>query len=415
MNKLRPIKAIGCPWHGLCLNDVYELGPTPYPTVASRPAGATFGPAIPIVHPNNPGAGVLVNGTDRFYGLYVGHTRSINGADGGTGIGWNRWLYCDPVTDATWLMRLEHTDNVTDVDLEVWCDGVFGRSGRDYTVAPRLVQSFTWTPDIPSWAGAGDTAANAVSQLQWGSHVQLAISQDGSEVWLHLFTTPGGVSGGMYTPTCETGHNWGLLSGNAVCSIVKITVAGSNTAAELGAAITATIAKDLPYENTGAGGMVSGYTDTVDTFAHDTIFYRSDEGDCTRDYTYTKATDAFSVQYDLWGEFWSNSGIAVTQYGSGTEFKIFAQNAIYLATYKEGVTDNVFDQRWTVLDLLKNPETPWTLQNLSTYAAASSGFHEMPYTRRWVASFEPANPTFSWQSADAVYLTPYAGTTYQYI
>lgn len=412
MNKLRPITGIGSPYHGLCYNDIYELGPTPHPTVSTTPAGATFGPAIPIIHPNAPGGSQLHIGSERSYGTYIGHTRSINGTDGGVGIGWNRWLYCDPVTDATWLMRLEHTDNTSDVDLEVWCDGVFGRFGRQYTSTPRLVQSFTWTPDIPSWAGAGDTAANAVSQLMWGAHQQLAISPDGSDVYLHLFTSPGGVSGDMYLPTSETGHDWGLLSGSAVCSIVKISLSGSSTAPAGGTAITATIAKDLAYE----GGMVTYFSKTGTVCNHTAIFYKTAEGTCTRTYTFTVATSAFTVNYNLWGSSWGNSGTAVSAYGSGTEFKIFAQNAIYVATYKMvDATYRTFDQRWTALDWSGSVDVPYTLNNSQTWTAPSSGYHEMPYTRKWVAAFAPFNPTGTFIVGDAVYLTTYTGNTYQYI
>ena len=414
MNRLRLARAIGSPWHGRALDDVFSLGPQPPRQVATRPQYATWGPAVPIVHPAAPGAGELAGGNDLAWGQYIGHTRSINGADGGVGIGWNRWLYCDPVTDATWLMRLEHIDGNTDVELQVWCDGVFGRLGRQYAHAPRLLQSFTWAPDLPSWKVGSDTPSNAVSQLQWGSHEQLAISRDGSRVYLHLFTSPGGVSDSMYCPTNQTGHYWGLDSGNAVCSIVQIDIAGSNAAGEDGAALTATIAKAMPYENTGGGGQVSGYSKGAAGYAHNSIIYKTEDGEVKRNYSFTNAGRLFSVSFDIWGQVWSNNGAAVSIYGSGQEIKVYAQNAVYLATYRDpGGPPYIFDQRWVCLDWLGQASTPYTLQANSSHIAQNSGEHEMPYTRKWVGTMSPADPVGTFEIYDAVYLVPYVGTTYQ--
>lgn len=421
MNKLIPIRAIGSPWHGRCLDDIYELGPFPYPTITTQPAGALWGPAVPVVHPNAPGVSKLSAGSDRAWGMYIGHTRSVNGADGGIGIGADRWLYCDPVTDATWLMRLEITVNTVDVTMEVWLDGVFGRFRPDnpFNITPRLVQSFTWTPDIPTWDTWSTTAATVVNHLRWKtdgiSHQEMAISRDGSEVWVHVLTNPGGVSSRIYCPTSETGHYWGLLSGVAVCSIVKIDMVGTSTAELSGAAITATVGKDILYQD-GPNGMVTNYSRGATSFRHDSIFYRTEDGDCTREYQFTHATGVFKALYALWAASWGvSSATAVSAYGSGTEFKIFAQNAIYVSTYSVGAVNNDFAEAWAALDYLGVTSLPHDDVSTWTYVAPSSAFHDHPSTRQWVGTFSPHDVASTFEIHDYTYPTTYSGTTYQWI
>jgi len=422
MNKLIPIKAIGSPWHGRTLNDVYEFGPFPYPTIATRPAGATWGPAIPIHHPNAHTGPKLSAGTDRTWGQYIGHSRSINGADSGTGIGWERWLYCDPSTDATWLMRAEFTVTGTGVDIEVWCDGVFGRFRPDdpYTNTPRLVNSFTWTPDLPSWNVWGYTVANVMAQIQAPSgHGNLSISRDGSTVWIHFFTTTNAnIAMNLYGPTNQIPNFLGLSSGIALAGIAKVVVAGTNEASEGGAALTATITKDVIYEGGASVALCSTYTRNAAQYQHTAKFYRTEDGDLSRTYNYTVATGAFTVQYNLWGQTWNESGLHVSIYGGGCENKVYAQNAVYVASYKQaggGGSPYTFQQKWFGLDYLGVDSQLYTKTSSHTYAATSSAQHEMPYTRKWVGTFSPHNPVGTFEIYDAVYLTPYTGTVYQYI
>lgn len=427
MNKLIPIKAIGCPWHGRAIDDTFDGGPgPPYPTVATRPAGATWGPAIPIVHPNAPGS-TIDSGTDRSWGMYIGHNRAINGASGGTGIEWNRWLYCDPLTDATWLMRAELTINTVDMDIDVYCDGVFGRYRPDDpypTPTPRLVQSFTWTPDLPSWNGFGSvyTTAQVMGKIseQGFAHPTLSISRAGDIVYLHIYTKSGGLSSFLYGPTCDIPHYWGLNSGKALAGLVKITLSGSSTAAAGGAAITAAVVKDRVYEGTVSTGLCwSRLISPGVSYSHQAILYRAEDGDVTRNYQYTFSGATYAVTHSFWGSSWIDSGTAVSAYGGGCELIVFAQNAVYVATYQVaayGGFANTFDQRWWGLDAVGNQVQMDSIGLLgSNYAATNSGEHEMPYTRKWVGTMSPHSPVATFEIYDAVYLTTYTGTTYQYI
>jgi hypothetical protein len=410
MNKLNLPDAIGCPWHGLCTDDIFTGGPTPGRVVSTNPAGATFRPAIPIIHPNAPGTGKLNEGNERAYATYVGHNRSVNGASGGTGLGWNRWLYCDPLTDATWLMRLEHSDGAGNTTIEVWCDGIFGRIGREYASTPRSLGTLTWVPEIPSWDTIGYTATNVMPALIWGAHFQLAISRDGSEVYLHIFTEPGTISRDLYYPTSQGGHYWTNVVDLAVVGIIKIALSGSSEALDGGTAITASITKDLNYE----GGIVESFSDDAG-IAHSEIFYKTSDGTCKRTYTYNDVDQAFTVEYDTWGVIWSDSGIAVSGTGSGTEYIIFAQNAMYLATYKEDVSSNKFTEKWVGQDLFGDAYTLGTYTSFSSYVNSSPNFHDMPYTRKFVGTFAPFSPVSTFIVGDATYGDLYTGTTYQYI
>jgi hypothetical protein len=249
-----------------------------------------------------------------------------------------------------------------------------------------------------------------MTALTWGSHLQLAISRDGSEVYLHIFTEPGQISRDLYYPTSQGGHYWTNVVDLAVVGIIKIALSGSSDAADGGASITASITKDLNYE----GGIVDSHSD-VSGIVHSETFYKTEDGTCHRSYTYNDTTQEFTVTYNLWGVTWSDSGIAVSGSGSGTEYVIFAQNAVYLATYKEDITLNKFTQKWVGLDLFGDAYTLDTYTSFSSYVNSSPSFHDMPYTRKFVGAFAPNSVVATFVSGDATYGSVYTGDTYQYI
>jgi hypothetical protein len=250
-----------------------------------------MGPAVVIRHPSAPGdvrgyshapsLGFGIGYTHRDYGLAVGHTRSINGADGGVGIGSNRWLYCDATSGATWLLRLEATpDGAGAVTFDVWLDDVFGRFGRQYTIVQRKLASMSWSVPLPSWATKTPTAQQRVEQLSlWHSgtlaHFETAFSNDGSLVYVNIrmsgTSDPGNpdIRGDGFAPTNEIGD--GRDDAGSLAGILRINVSGTSTPATAGMGISATIVEDLVYE----GGIVSSYSDSAGILSHSAIQYRS--------------------------------------------------------------------------------------------------------------------------------------------
>ncbi len=440
---LRARTAIGCPWHGRTINDLYELGPQPPRQVATRPLGATWGPATPIKHPNAPGSQLDV-GTDRDWGQYIGHTRSVNGADGGVGIGWNRWLYCDPSTDATWIMRAEFQRNLTSMDTRIYLDGVFGRFGdfeRAYEVmhegesvshenegvshqpAPRLLRTFRWTPDIPSWNSSyGYTLEFIMSEIQMPDGFgQFAISLDGSEVFLHIYTTSSiAISRNLYGPTNEKCSLFDLSDGIATAGILKFAISGSNEAAEFGVDVDALITKDVIYEGNEFNSLCWQYLRTGTDYQHEALLYKTSDGTLKRDYEFNIGTEVFTVQYNIFGLIFNKTG-NVLPYGGGVESKVFAQNAFYICTY---TTDDYFGQPNTFTENwygIQYPATPQFLNSGSnvrgdSYQAPSSGFPEFPPTRQIVGTYSPHNPlaTFEIYTHDTSN-QPYTGLVYQYV
>lgn len=409
MRGLRAPLSLGSPHHGRVNNDIYELGPNGNQRIANRPAGATFGPCVVIRHPQAPGKKPWQDADEyRDWGQYVGHTRSVNGIDGGVGLGWNRWLYCDP-SGASWIMRFEHTVNAADVTLQIWVDGIFGRFGREYPMSARLLASHTWVPELPSW-NATDTVSGIVSQTIWGAQVQLALKEDGSQAYLHIYTSPGGVSGDSYRATSETGHDWGLLSGIALADIVRFEIAGTNTPDELAADLTATIHEDYSYD----GGIVTSFDYTGPDIAHDVLLYKSPHGEVRRNWTWQNGSGNWTITLTVFGIVHAQSGSApAPTYSSGNEVRMFAQNACYLATYQTGTPSNVFREVWFAQDFEHAAIKYNDNSRFDTWVTPNSGSHEMPNTRRQVSSFNLAQPGDNVVATNQ-YLTAFEGITFQY-
>lgn len=410
INGFRPMLSLGSPHHGLTTNDTYELGPNGSQAIATRPAGATFGPCIPIRHPQAPGKKPWQSDDNyRDWGQYIGHTRSINGVDGGGGIGWNRWLYCDPSTNATWIMRMEYTENAASVDFEIWVDGLFGRFGKQYPMAAIKLADYNWVPEIPSW-NVSDTAASIVAHTAWGASVQLAIRDDGSRVYFHIYTRPGDVSGKSYIASSETGHNWGLLSGIALAEILQFDISGSNQPSGGASNLSAIITRAATYE----GGIVQAYDYTAPDVSHTALLYRSPHGDVTRQWSYNRISGAFSVTMTVFGNAVTQNGTAPTPgFSSGVEVRVFAQNAVYVATYMDAGALNNFREYWVGQNYLHVADKFNDNTRTDSYVPPDTANHEMPPTRRQVCSYNLANPGQHVVATNTSLVT-YTGTTYQY-
>lgn len=434
-NKLRPPTRIGCPHHGLCFNDTFQ-GVVPAVTVATRPAGATFGPNVPIDHPAKPGGG---DSTWRDFGAYIGHTRSVNGADGGVGLGGNRWLYCD-TSGATWIMRFEYSipeaynaywDEVMPtgvLEVEVWLDGLFGRFGRDYSMTPVLMDSFSYTVPAPSWSLLDNThpdfaAFNAAKpgrilmDFVPPDHIALALSADGSEVFFNA-TVTGNQAFSVYWPSLPAGNpfaNPGSIE-QCVFATLKITISGSSAPGAAGVGLTVTIAKERDYE--GELCPLYVYDTPTDTYETNVVLYQSTRGNISRNWYYDKATGDVTGTVSVYGTDVDIGGtVPAPDYSSGNAVYVFAQNAVFVMTYREEpeITGNEFIQRWYGVEHPSQAvRLADTFTSYSTHVAGDALTSEFPYTRRVVASFPAINP-FLIEVDVATYQTLYAGVTFQWI
>ena len=353
----------------------------------------------------------------------VGHTRSINGADGGVGIGSNRWLYCDATSGATWLMRIAAVeDGAGSVTFQVWLDDLFGQLGRQYSVVQSKLAEMTWSVPQPTWMTKTPTAQQLVEQLNLHhssgvlAHTETAVSNDGSVVYVNLrlsgTSDPGNpdVRGDAFGPTNDVGD--GRDDTGSLAGILRINVSGTSTPATAGMGISATIVEDLVYE----GGIVSSYSNSSGVLSHSAILYRTPYGDLTRTVTINSNTNAVTGSISAFGQVRSLNGTRAESTGSAHHVVVFAQNAVYLGrhTFNSG-SDTDWRQAWIVQNKNNVASVPWEVDVvISGYTANGPLYHGLPIERQWVASFDPDSVGGIFVRP-ALYRAAYAGETYQYI
>lgn len=258
MNRLRAISEIGMPYHGLAVNG--DLS-TSDGTKSITTSGGLVGHAQIVRHPAAPGASrnTAQSNIDTARGYewrdYALLTDSTHGINGGPGLGNLKWLYCDP-SGATWVLRVGYTKNGSQIDFEVWIDAIFGRFGRLRTFSPRQIASLSWSPAIPSWVSTSFTAANVVSLIDLTQDNTLAISPDGSDVFVNLFSYDGsgtGLNQDCFIETTPCGLDGDYNYAIALVGVLRVAVTGSGDLDFDGAGISATLTQDLAYE----GGLVT--------------------------------------------------------------------------------------------------------------------------------------------------------------
>lgn len=427
INRLRPVSSLGCPYHGEAV-DEYYLGRK----VCTIPSGAATGPCVLIRHPAAPGAKEYQDSGDyRNYALAVGHTRSINGADGGVGIGRNRWLYCDP-NGATWLLRLNYGfTSVTETTMyfEVVLDKVFGRFGREYpsietTMTGALGTAYVeWQPEIPSWyddslfGGYTPSIADLCASVDLDWINTLAFSEDGSEVYVNISMNDlhRAVSW-VYPETSNLGRFWGMTYGRTLASVLKITIGGTSLPEENGVGLTAQITLFHDFAE-----LVSSRTYTPGNPArlqYSSILYCTPYGDVTRDFDVTfgdttPALDFGDVTISAFGETVNVAGDGVaTGLCSLHEIGIAAQNCIWVGTYKDGgVGDNILNEYYLGTDIDNLGLELWHTLRTAIWEPSDAFEPELPSDLYLGVTHDPGSPAniHVWLADRFI---PYTGTTY---
>lgn len=270
MNKLKPASAQGMPYHGLAMNGELAItgGVLPVDT-AHNTYTAEGGQCVVMRHPAAPGvnrnagqqAADAATGQEwRDYALLTGKSRAFNG---GPALGRDKWLYCDPA-GGTWVIRLAHAKNGSQITFEVWLDAIFGRTGRPRYHTPRLLASLVWSPQIPTWGSTLYSQADVVDGISLDWINALAINQDGSEVFIHVVCIDSAINELIYSETTPAGAA-GFNHSTALVSILRCDIAGTGDMAADGAGIVGALFEDLGFEGglvtnriTGAGSETPG-------------------------------------------------------------------------------------------------------------------------------------------------------------
>lgn len=436
-------RTIGCPYHaraagqGADVAPRYQLLDGSYRTVASNRVEDSYlrqyGPAVMIRHPNAPTAqrtenqqvydaarqAIIPGHAHRDYALAVGHTRSINGADGGVGIGTNRWLYCDPGTHATWIISMrtslvrENPEDwaATALHVEIWLDGLFGWFGRDYDIPERKLCEMDWVPEdgiIPLDQNTGVTLLLNGLYLDWSP--MLAFSNDGAVCYINLMSEGDGpfAPSGVYLPTADLPTAYAT----AWCGILRVNLSGSSSPANGGAAITGTIVRDMPYMD----GQAISYSVSAGITSHDAILYRTPYGDVRRTWTVNSADDTFIGTMSAFGVEKSFIGTSPISGGWGTQITIAAQNAVYFCNFKDDGITGAFYEAWIGLDADNNGVTLNANTRFDDYDGTGGDGTEFPSTRRKVMTYDPGDPAGT-LSGPGLYTstenTEYTGVTLQ--
>lgn len=315
MNRLIPYSEFGTPFHGLATNNLlpHPHGDKTIGNDAASPFVQSIGGCIPVRHPAAPGANrnVYQQTRDtveqqewRDYALICGYEKTIEGIPG-TGLGNFQWLYCD-ANGGTWVVRLDYTKGTTDITFDVHLEEIFGRVGRTRSFSSSILDTFVWTPDIPSWYSGSYTLADVVSEVDLDWVNTLAFSPDGSECYVNIFcagtTTAEDINLRVFveaTPQATIG-GYGSNTSTALIGVLKIDLTGAGDLDNDGAGINCTITHDLTYEN----GIVHNRIDNVDTGGfsfnacdHVTLEYTNDVPTYTGD---------ICPGYAFTGTFWTN-------------------------------------------------------------------------------------------------------------
>lgn len=263
MNKLKRFVYGGAPYHGLATNGT--LTHAYAGTLSVSYDGGTNADLIgPCVYVKNPTAPGLIRNTAqaakdsaesmewRDYALLTGVNRAFTGSPDAE-LGPFRWLYADP-TGNTWRLNLAYAKDTDTITFEVHLDAIFGRFGVPRAFSSSLLASLVWSPDIPSWYTPGYTASDIVTAVNLDFNYTLAIAEDGSEVYVHIWCADATINAAVFKETTAqvAGHN----TARALIGVLKITLTGSGDLDASGSGITATLVENLAYE----GGIVTGRT-----------------------------------------------------------------------------------------------------------------------------------------------------------
>jgi len=261
VNKLRPFKAQGMPWHGLATDGV--LPTTVGNKTVAYDATGFVGPCKAVRHPQAPGVSrntaqvardTAQGHTWRDYALLTGPQHNVNG---GPALGADSWLYCD-AGGATWVMRLEAIDNGATMTFKLWLDALFGRSGRDRSFTPQVLATLSsWAPEIPSWYGGSYTAADVIDELIVATAETIAPSPDGASVFVNIRCTDQAICAAVYPETAEIYSRTDFWPVNdSTVAVLEIAISGLGDIDDDGNGITATLTEDMAYE-TGTTPLVT--------------------------------------------------------------------------------------------------------------------------------------------------------------
>jgi hypothetical protein len=314
---------IGMPFHGRAEDGVL-VTPAGNKTVCNENFEYTRN-CLVVRHPSAPGVTRsteqlthdTTQGHDwRDYALLCGRQRCVNGHE--PGLGPDHWLYCD-TSGPTWDVSITQTNNAGTIDFKLWLNNPFGRLGRQRSFTAQLLDTWTFTPSLPSWYGGSATVADVIAEVGF-----LVYQNDAGTAAVLNVIAGAGIAPDVYEESCY-GDYTGALGGPALIATANIALSGNGDLDDNGNGITGTITADLDFETGIVTARESNGSQLSGSASSDTAFAESADPDCP-----TASNETLTYQ-----KTWTPNGATPSASSTGEGFNY---SAILMKTTEGTVT-----------------------------------------------------------------------------
>ena len=243
LNDLKPLSAIGMPYHGLAVNNKLTTLTDGDITVTGDGGAVVFRhPGAPFATRNTAQQALdAAKGWEwRDYALLCGTQRAING---GPQLATHEWLMAD--ADGTvYVMYVVCVPSAADVAVQVWRGPPFGRFGRDYSaLTDTLIGTETVTITLPDDYTGGLTATQVAAGASCAYASCIVPDPTGRSVFLHLLA-----DSDVFVAT-SAGSFVGA-NGGSVYAIIEVALSGAGESIACSFPNTDLYVPDLVFEET---------------------------------------------------------------------------------------------------------------------------------------------------------------------